>query len=863
MATVVGTVVGSIIPIPGAQFVLTALGAYIDQQFLLPALFPQPDIEGPRLNELRIQNAEEGAPMNFLVGPNNRVAGTIIWVSDLIEVEETSGGGGKGGGGGSQTIGYNYFVSVAIAFAGRQQITSLDKIIAEGKKIYESGVDQNVSSNQIECDKISGNITDLKSPNGGPDLSVFKAGLTIDVSGFSNGANNGTFDVISSSFNAATGTSRVRIDNGAAVDEAAGQSVTLFQDFPDFTTADMKDITIYLGTDTQAADPLIESFEGAGNVPGFRGLAYASIEELSLRQHGNRIPQLNFLASAGSSAVSTAFASLLQRGGLSASDYDVTDLSDLTVDGYSIAGPEATTKSLQPLSTAFDVIEQHTSSGGLRFFERRNATIIDVAVEDLASHLEGEETPRDIAIEPIESIRLPSEVNVSYLDNELDDQRGNQRERRRIFDIDAVQTLNLPLVLNGGGAEARSIAKRVLWTAVNSRQRIFLQLGVRYVHVQKNDVLRFTLSGITWFLLVHKIDRSDEFIIRFECTVELKSALIQPAQAESPVQADPTIFIPPATSHQVIDIPPIDDSVTTQVGVPVVIGGGVVQDPNIFWGGASIFESSDDIDFFLFDTLPREANIGFAVDALSGSATVGFWDEINTVIVDMFHGVLESKTELEVLNGQNRLLIGDEIIGFQNVTLVGENQWRLDKLIRGLRDTPITGHTAGERVVHLNGGGLISKALNVSRIGTTFHTKMVPSGGNEADYDSQSITIAGKSTTPFAPSHLAAEREVPSTDDVTLSWNRRSRAVCKILGPEACPLVEPTEIYEVEIYTAGTSTVLRTETVTGAQSFVYTAAMQTADGLTAGVSPFDWSVFQMNATIGRGNAPTTSQVSGT
>jgi hypothetical protein len=51
-------------------------------------------------------------------------------------------------------------------------------------------------------------------------------------------------------------------------------------------------MTVYTGTETQVADPLIESYEGAGLVPAYRGLAYAVFEQLPLEKYGNRIPNL-------------------------------------------------------------------------------------------------------------------------------------------------------------------------------------------------------------------------------------------------------------------------------------------------------------------------------------------------------------------------------------------------------------------------------------------------------------------------------------------------------------------------------------------------------------------------------------------
>ncbi len=49
---------------------------------------------------------------------------------------------------------------------------------------------------------------------------------------------------------------------------------------------------IYRGTETQTADPTIESFEGSGNVPGFRGLAYIVFDDLQLADFGNRVPNI-------------------------------------------------------------------------------------------------------------------------------------------------------------------------------------------------------------------------------------------------------------------------------------------------------------------------------------------------------------------------------------------------------------------------------------------------------------------------------------------------------------------------------------------------------------------------------------------
>ena len=51
---------------------------------------------------------------------------------------------------------------------------------------------------------------------------------------------------------------------------------------------------LYKGDETQLSDTFIESFEGAGNAPAYRGLAYVVIEDFPLADYGNRIPNFTF-----------------------------------------------------------------------------------------------------------------------------------------------------------------------------------------------------------------------------------------------------------------------------------------------------------------------------------------------------------------------------------------------------------------------------------------------------------------------------------------------------------------------------------------------------------------------------------------
>lgn len=124
MATLVLTAVGTALggPIGGALGGL--VGQSIDQQLFGPGLR-----KGPRLGDLSVQTSSYGSPIPRLYG-TMRVAGTVVWATDLKE-EETVVGGGKGQ---AEAIAYRYSASFAVALSSRPVI-SVKRIWADGKLI--------------------------------------------------------------------------------------------------------------------------------------------------------------------------------------------------------------------------------------------------------------------------------------------------------------------------------------------------------------------------------------------------------------------------------------------------------------------------------------------------------------------------------------------------------------------------------------------------------------------------------------------------------------------------------------------------------------------------------------------------------
>ncbi|AQR74423.1 phage tail protein [Sphingomonas sp. LM7] len=123
MATMVLMVAGTMVggPVGGA------IGAMMGNAFDREVLFKPKGREGPRLNELRIQTSSYGTQIPKIFG-TMRVAGSVIWSTDLIE-HRSSKSGGKGR---PSTTSYSYTASFAVALSSRR-ILDVGRIWADGK----------------------------------------------------------------------------------------------------------------------------------------------------------------------------------------------------------------------------------------------------------------------------------------------------------------------------------------------------------------------------------------------------------------------------------------------------------------------------------------------------------------------------------------------------------------------------------------------------------------------------------------------------------------------------------------------------------------------------------------------------------
>ncbi len=125
----------------GAQVGATA-GAFVDRA-LTGTSGATRISEGPRLSDLRVMTASEGAPIPRLYG-RARLGGQLIWATDFEEEAVTTSAGGSGKGGASSepaasATTYRYFANIAVGIC-EGPITALGRIWADGRPLDLSGL---------------------------------------------------------------------------------------------------------------------------------------------------------------------------------------------------------------------------------------------------------------------------------------------------------------------------------------------------------------------------------------------------------------------------------------------------------------------------------------------------------------------------------------------------------------------------------------------------------------------------------------------------------------------------------------------------------------------------------------------------
>ena len=547
----------------------------------------------------------------------------------------------------------------------------------------------------------------------------------------------------------------------------------------------------------------------------------------------------------GSDNVSLAgiLTDLCERAGLSQTDILTNEVSQL-VHGYVMSRRASARDAIEPLLGAY-FIDAAESDGVLRFIPRGQDMTATIPYDDLGA-VEGtsNDNPLRVTETRTQELELPQRIDLTHYDPDRDYQSNTQNAARASNAVTTKDQQIIELSIALSADEAAQIVDKTLTSAWIGRNQFEFNLPPKWLRLDPTDVIDVLLTDATLALRLTQVDFGGNNIVACKAVAEDEIAYTSNAKgAGVPIVSNP-IPISTPISALVMDLPMLraeDDGLGLYYALALKNNGT-----------ASLYKSPDALTWSIIGTGSAAPAYGWASSVLATPLSPWSWDETNTVQIALSHGTLDSKTALEVLNWNNVGLLGDELIQWKNATLLAENLYQLSGLLRGRRGTEwATGtHKIGDRFVVLATDGFYRMAMATTEIAQLSYYKAIPSGGDWDDAAQTSQKFNAASLRCFSPVRVKGSRD--GGGNLTLTWARRTRWHGEWLDEIDIPLFEAEESYQVDILK--NSAVVRTLTARTTTTS-YSAADQTMDfGTTQSV--LSVSIYQMNATIGRGYAGT-------
>ena len=533
----------------------------------------------------------------------------------------------------------------------------------------------------------------------------------------------------------------------------------------------------HAGHADQEPDPLLAAALGE-RCPAFRGCAYAVFESLDLADFGNRIPALTFELFAGPGT--EIFARLAGPAGMEAEpDLVVPGLEGFSYDGGGIDTALDLLGRAAPL-----LVEQDRTPPLIRpaAIRSRPPPLLGppVAWPDAEfGSATGERRMRATDVEKYGALR--------YYDVDRDYQPSVQHAMHRTA-AGQIRTLDFPASLSAGAA--RALVQKMARQDRAGDIILLHRTSAIDASILPDAIVRVPGEAGLWS--VTSWEWRDGGV---ELELERYFAAMPVSEAGTPVADPGAAWTPPdrlpgVTRLRVFELP--------------WDGTGSPDDRQIYaalsasdgrWAGASLHAERDGDLVPLGIAANRRSVTGLATSALSPSPGLVFEPEASLdVLLDDTAMVLVPTTREGIGSGDNRLLVGDEILQFCDAMPLGDARWRVTGLLRGRGGTEsaaMAGHGTGARVALLD-ERLVGLAAHTAVLAATHLAALDASG---ADPVVAPVEGFGRTLVPLCPVHPRVLRLADG--GMELRWTRRARGMWNWPDQVEIPLIEQSERYEI------------------------------------------------------------------
>lgn len=494
------------------------------------------------------------------------------------------------------------------------------------------------------------------------------------------------------------------------------------------------------------------------------------------------------------------------------------DTSALVDEPISFAGANTTSvrSIIDQLSLAyqFEVVD---TSGVYKFVPRAATPVKTLALDDIGFG-SSDIAPPPFVTKRVQGIDLPRSVTLTYFSEDTDYNQFTQTSNLVTYAEGQDVKLEAPVVLSH--QKAKQISELALIQSHLERTSFSFNTTYKHIDLEPGDVILHPTIGAA---RITKLSEDQEGILKFEA--------VDAGAAEGVDGSNLVVEVPPASNNVplslgysqgfFIDPGNINDADTGVRMLVAVHGFGRAG-----WPGAQIFVSENNgASYEQVGTAFQEATIGLVATATPAASYYTF-DNTTTITVQVKTNSLLSVSELDVLNGRNWALVGQEIIGFKNAVLVGERTYQLSGLLRGRQGTEqfIGTHVANELFVLLDSAIVRLDWQPVDRNSVKKY-KVVTIGSSLDRVDAEDVFMVSNNLRMWTV-HSAKITKVGA--DFQLSWKERVRYNNGLRDGAEIEHDPDWAGYGIAIMSSDESSIVNTYTTTS-ETFTYTSAMQTAD----------------------------------
>jgi len=528
--------------------------------------------------------------------------------------------------------------------------------------------------------------------------------------------------------------------------------------------------------------------------------------------------------------ISSVCSDVLLRAGLKEDEFDVSDGVEL-ISGYVITKSMSARAALLPITTAYQYDMTEIDSV-IRLLKRGYDSLVQINMS--------EESVGDVSVKRTQEVELSKQINVQYANESNDYQYGLQVAQRIDRNADGIRNYQFNMALTDD--KAKQIAEIILFNEWNETLTFEFMLSRDYEYLKPADVITLLYDGSNYNVRVTDIAFNTDSSISIKSTIEngeVYESFAEGSNTNNSGLTQDKVDLIGITYMYVLDIPTLDsqlDFPSLYIAVRGAFSG---------WKGCEVHKSRDNVDYSRVIGGLQNTIMGYTLTELQTGVSHIF-DRASVVTVIVIDESLYSVTKEILLSGENYVLIGNEILQYQDAIDNGDNTFTLRNFLRGRRGTEwaITTHELNDRFVFLDTTLLADIDVTIS---SKTYYKATTLGHFVEDSSPIEITPELVSKMPFSVEYIRCQSE--DNDDKTIQWMRRSREVSGYM--RTLSLFESFERYQIDIYDDAHVDVVATKTIDEAQEYFYPASNQTSDGITPGL-PMKIMIYQMSDFVGRG-----------